>query len=146
LQAKHKLEEVNTMTIRTAKIEDFAIIHKYDKHINEDELKSIINQDRVFVAEENGQFIGWLRYNLFWDNTPFMNMLYILDEYRGIGVGKQLTLHWEKLMKDLKFELVMTSTMSNEHAQHFYRKLNYIDAGSLLLPNEPLEIFFIKSI
>ncbi|WP_278281130.1 hypothetical protein [Clostridium sp. N3C] len=38
----------------------------------------------------------------------------------------------------------MTSTMSNEEAQHFYRKFDYKDAGSLLLDNEPLEIIFTK--
>jgi len=34
----------------------------------------------------------------------------------------------------------------NEQAQHFYRKLGYRDAGSLLLDEEPLEIIFVKDI
>ena len=42
------------------------------------------------------------------------------------------------------FRLVMTSTLSSEQAQHFYRALGYRDAGSLLLEGEPLEIFFTK--
>ena len=75
-----------------------------------------------------------------------MNMLYILEDYRGKRYGKVLTLFWEEQMKRLGYELVMTSTLSNEGAQHFYRKLGYTDAGSLLLPQEPLEIIFIKSI
>ncbi len=49
-------------------------------------------------------------------------------------------------MKSKGYELVMTSTLSNEQAQHFYRKLRYKDAGSLLLDDEPLEIIFTKSI
>lgn len=40
----------------------------------------------------------------------------------------------------------MTSTLSNENAQHFYRKLLYRDSGSLLLENEPLEIIFTKKL
>lgn len=40
----------------------------------------------------------------------------------------------------------MTSTLSNENAQHFYRKLGYRDSGGLLLPNEPLEIIFVKNL
>ena len=75
-----------------------------------------------------------------------MNMLYILEDYRGKRYGKVLTLFWEEKMKCLGYELVMTSTLSNEGAQHFYRKLGYTDAGSLLLPQEALEIIFIKSI
>jgi hypothetical protein len=49
-------------------------------------------------------------------------------------------------MKSLGYEMVMTSTLANEQAQHFYRKLGYKDAGSLLLEDEPLEIIFTKSI
>lgn len=41
---------------------------------------------------------------------------------------------------------VMTSTMSDEQAQFFYRKIGYADCGSLLLPDEPLEIILRKNI
>ena len=41
---------------------------------------------------------------------------------------------------------IMTSTLSDETAQHFYRKLQYQDCGSLMLPGEALEIFFLKSL
>jgi hypothetical protein len=42
--------------------------------------------------------------------------------------------------------MIMTSTQSNEQAQHFYRRLGYQDAGALLLPGEVLEIIFLKSL
>ena len=41
---------------------------------------------------------------------------------------------------------MMTSTLSNESAQHFYRRMGYQDAGCLLLPDEALEILFTKTI
>lgn len=134
------------MNIRIANKSDLSILVYYDKHISEDELAYSMMRERILIIEENNHLIGWLRYNLFWDNTPFMNMLYILEDYRGKRYGKVLTLFWEGQMKRLGYELVMTSTLSNEGAQHFYRKLGYRDAGSLLLPQEPLEIIFIKSI
>lgn len=49
-------------------------------------------------------------------------------------------------MKTKGYDLVMTSSLSNETAQHFYRKLNYVDSGALLLPEEPLEIIFVKKL
>ncbi len=134
------------MNIRIANKNDLSILVHYDKHISADELVYSMMRERILIIEENNHLIGWLRYNLFWDNTPFMNMLYILEDYRGKRYGKVLTLFWEEKMKCLGYELVMTSTLSNEGAQHFYRKLGYRDAGSLLLPQEPLEIIFIKSI
>lgn len=134
------------MNIRIANKSDLSILVHYDKHISADELVYSMMRERILIIEENNHLIGWLRYNLFWDNTPFMNMLYILEDYRGKRYGKVLTLFWEEKMKCLGYELVMTSTLSNGGAQHFYRKLGYRDAGSLLLPQEPLEIIFIKSI
>ena len=98
------------------------------------------------MAEEEGKFAGWLRWNLFWDNTPFMNLLFILDEYRNKGYGKALIFHWEELMRQEGHRIVMTSTQSDETAQHMYRRLGYVDSGALLLPGEPLEIIFAKSL
>lgn len=69
--------------IRETTSEDIEILKKYDRHISKQELENSIRLNRVYIAEEAGVFIGWLRYNLFWDNTPFMNMVYLLDENRG---------------------------------------------------------------
>ena len=138
--------KVVIIVIRYANENDIETISKYDKHISKEELKKIIGLQRIIVMYEDNVFIGWLRYNLFWDNIPFMNMLFLLDDERGKGKGTQLVTFWEKEMKNKKYDFVLTSTQSNEEAQFFYRKLGYIDSGSLLLPNEPLEIIMYKKI
>ena len=132
--------------IRYANIDDLDILTKHDEHISKEELINQINLKRVIVMLDNEKFIGWLRFNLFWDNTPFMNMLYFIEGERGKGNGSKLIEFWENEMKKQGHNAVMTSTQSNEQAQFFYRKHNYIDSGSLLLPNEPLEIIFYKEI
>ena len=132
--------------IRYANENDIEIISKYDKHISKEELANIIKLKRVIVMYEVDKFVGWLRYNLFWDNTPFMNMLYLLDNERGKGNGSRLVIFWENEMKQKNYEFVLTSTQSNEEAQFFYRKIGYVDSGALLLPNEPLEIILYKKL
>lgn len=135
------------MEIRYANDEDVEIIAEYDKHISREELDNINRLKRLIVmVNDNNTIIGWLRFNLFWDNTPFMNMLYFLDGERGKGYGTMLVSFWEKEMKNKGYDFVLTSTQSNEDAQFFYRKLGYIDSGSLLLPNEPLEIILYKKV
>ena len=81
---------------------------------------------------------------MFWDNTPFMNMLYILDGYRLNKLGTNIVLYWENEMKKLGYENVLTSTQSNEDAQHFYRKIGYREIGGFTLENDPYEIIFEK--
>lgn len=132
--------------IRYANENDFVVLRKYDKHIDESELKNSIKQKRVLIMLDNDVFIGWLRFNLFWDNIPFMNMLYFMESHRGKGNGKRLIDYWEKEMRSHQYKTVMTSTQSNERAQFFYRKNGYTDCGSLLLPNEPLEIILLKNL
>ena len=123
---------------------DFVFLKENDSHIGNELLKEKIRAKEIIVLKENGQTIGWLRYGLFWDIIPFMNMLQIKETYRRKGLGKQLVLFWESEMKKCGHKVVMTSTQSNEEGQHFYRNLEYKDAGSLLFPKEPLEIIFIK--
>ncbi len=122
----------NKISIKAAELTDMAAILLYDKHISANELKNSIIQNKVLVAKRNDELAGWLRWNLFWDNTPFLNMLFLLDEYRRQGYGRQLVLFWEEQMK--------------QNGQHFYRKLGYSDAGCLLLKREPLEIIFAKDL
>lgn len=132
--------------IRYATENDFELLNKYDKHICESELRECIKVKRILIMFNGESFIGWLRFNLFWDNIPFMNMLYFLEDYRREGYGSQLVSFWEQEMKKSRYNIVLTSTKSNEQAQFFYRRIGYVDCGSLLLPNEPLEIILLKNI
>lgn len=130
--------------VRPAAMTDLDWLAAHDHHIARPVLEDSIRQGRVLLMERDGGRVGWLRWNLFWDNTPFMNLLYLLDGYRGQGLGRALVGRWEADMAARGFGRVMTSTQSDEAAQHFYRRLGYRDAGSLLLPGEPAELLFLK--
>ena len=132
--------------IRYAVQTDFEPLSAFDRHIGASELKRSIDAQRVLVLDQPGAFMGWLRFNLFWDEIPFLNMLYLFPEYRGKGLGAQLTRYWEAEMAKRGCSRVMTSTLSNEQAQFFYRKNGYVDCGCLLLPHEPLEIILLKEL
>ena len=124
----------------------FETLKKYDKHISEEMLYKKINDKEVIIVKADDKIIGWLRYGYFWDSIPFMNMLVIDENYRGKGIGKELVVFLERDMKAKGHKFIMTSTLSNEMAQHFYRKLGYKDSGSLILENEALEIIFTKKL
>lgn len=134
------------MNIRLATVNDLDIVLMHDVHITRQNLLHSIYAGRVYIAESDGSFCGWLRYNLFWDNTPFMNMLYLLDNARGNGYGKRLVLFWEEEMRRLSYKTVMTSTASDEYAQHFYIKMGYKIIGGFLQKDSPYEVILEKSI
>lgn len=134
------------LEIREASRFDISRIAKYDKHISQAELINVISLGRAYAAFENGVFVGWLRFGLFWDNTPFMNMLYILKEKRGEGYGRQMVEFWEDKMRRLGYDVVMTSTPSDEYSQHFYHKLGYKTIGGFIMYDAPYEMIMAKKI
>ena len=76
--------------IQYAEDDDFLWLKEHDKHISEEILKNKIKNSEIYVVKNNEKIIGWLRYNLFWDSIPFMNMIYILEKYWKMGIGREL--------------------------------------------------------
>ncbi len=134
------------MTIRPADPSDLPVLVQHDHHISPEELENLIRLGRISVAEEEGTFLGWLRWNLFWDNTPFMNLLFLLEDFRGKGYGKALVIHWEQEMKRLGYHTLITSTASDEYAQHFYQKLGYTALGGFTPFGDAYELIFGKKL
>lgn len=121
-------------------------LSKLDEHVSAVELTQIIERRRLIIAKTDGHITGWLRFGMFWDKIPFMNMLFVIESERSNGLGTALADFWENEMRRTGFSFVLTSTLSNETAQHFYRKRGYRDCGSLILPGEPLEIILLKNL
>lgn len=119
-----------------------------DRHISGNELELKIRDRRGYVIGDGENPAGIMRYNLFWDNTPFLTLIHLKDEYQGKGFGKSAMLHWENEMRGFGYKMTMTSTQVDEQSQHFYRKLGYIDRGGIYFDNtpfmQPQELIMIK--
>ena len=136
------------LNIRYAQMVDIDKWKEIDKHINTKELKNQINLRRAWLIFYDNEIVGVLRYNLFWDTIPFLTMIHLTEGYKGRGIGTQVMNYWESEMKKQHHKMVMTSTQIDEEAQHFYRKLGYVERGSLFLDgtpfHQPQEVIFIK--
>ena len=138
------------LEIRYVQSEDKEFWYSLDRHLSEQEFNNKISDKRGYVLLDDNKPIGLLRYNLFWDNTPFCTMLFVDWNYHGKGYGKKLMEHWENDMKLQGYGMLLTSTQVDEEAQHFYRKLGYKDCGGLIIDilgyEQPMELFLIKAI
>lgn len=131
--------------IRLAGESDLDFLMAHDRHIGAQELARIIRLGRVYIATDaDGAPSGWLRWGLFWDNTPFMNLLFVLPQARGQGVARALVMRWEDDMRAQGYAVTMTSTASDEDAQGLYRHLGYRTVGGFLPEAEPYELIFMK--
>lgn len=136
--------------IRYLQEEDKPFWFGLDKHITETEYDRKVRDGMGYVLLEEDKPVGLLRYNLFWDSIPFCTMLFVDGKFQKKGYGTMLLQYWEKEMKAKGHGMVMTSTQSDEEAQHFYRKAGYQDAGGMVLTvpgyEQPMELFFVKAI
>lgn len=136
--------------IRKVEMQDKEAWYLLDKHLPESEFEEKVRCGQGYVCVEDEKIVGVLRYNLFWDNTPFCTMLFIDSNCRSVGYGKQLMEHWEQDMKSKGYGMLMTSTQVDEDAQHFYRKLGYKDCGGFVVDvpgyEQPMEMIMIKAV
>ena len=138
------------VSLRFATLKDKDFWFELDRHLDNNMFEVKLKLNQCFIIELDNKMVGVLRYNYFWDEIPFLNLIYILKEYRQSGIGCKALYLWESHIKNQGHKFIMTSTMANEQAQHFYRKQNYKDCGCLLKDNfldfEPMEIFLCKQI
>ena len=136
------------MIIELAQSKDRQNIVKLDSHIHSARLDECIGNGQVYVLKDDsikngGQnrrltdpVAGVLRYSLFWQSIPFVDLLYIDEAYRGKGFGSQMMSEWEQAMKTCGYKYVMTSTQADETAWRFYEKLGYRKVGGFLPPEQ----------
>ena len=84
------------LEIRKVEKEDKECWFSIDQHISEEEFYSKVNNQTGYIIWKGGNPIGVLRYNLFWDSVPFVTLIYLKEEQREKGIGKEVMLHWEK--------------------------------------------------
>ena len=138
------------INIRYVTEEDASFWFRLDRHLTQEEFSAKVRDKRGYLLLKDDIPLGVLRYNLFWDNIPFCTLIYIEQGYQSEGYGTCLMEHWEQDMRSKGYGIVMTSTQTDETAQHFYRKLGYQETGALImnLPGyrQPMEMFFVKEI
>jgi len=134
--------------VRPACADDLAFLEARDRHVTADELAAVVGRGRVLllVDRDEPEPLGWLRWGLFWDSVPFMNLLHVLEAHRGRGLGRLLVEDWQAHCRGAGHAWVLTSTMSDERSQHFYRHLGYRDVGAVELPGEAPELFLRKAL
>ena len=136
--------------IRYAERSDWPFWSGLDRHIPEETYRRKVRDREAYVLLSDGTPAGVLRWNLFWDNTPFCTLLFIAPAFQRRGLGRMLMEHWEEDMRRRGHPLALTSTRTDEQAQHFYRRLGYRDCGGLLLDTaegaQPMELILSKDL
>lgn len=143
-----ELHSDNHYRLRAASLEDAAVWKKFDRHLSQETFERKVCEEMVWILYIDDTPAGVLRWGLFWDTIPFLNLIFLDEQYRRIGLGRWAMNCWEKQMKQQGYGFIMVSTQVDEEAQHFYRKLGYRDMGAIAMDfpgyQQPLEMFLGK--
>jgi len=132
--------------ITNSRLSQLDALLPFDGHLDADQLRAKTQAGEVIHAESGNSIVGILRHSLFWDQVPFMNLIQVAPSHHRQSIGSFLVTTWEQSMSKLGHRYVLTSTQSDEQAQHFYRHPGYTGIGGFVIPTEPLEIVLFEQI
>lgn len=84
----------------------------------------------VFAKSDQGQVVGGIRATAFW-NYCIIELLWLAEEARGEGTGRQLMAKAEAYAKQQGFEYIRTETLDFQ-GKPFYQKLGYQLYGEIV--------------
>ena len=119
-----------------------------DPHTDETSFSYRVYTKSGYLICEGETPIGVMSHCVLWDHLPFLNLIYILEEYRHQGFGSRAILLWEEALRKQGYKMALLSTQADEPAQRLYRRLGYLDCGALLFQgtpcDQPPELFLRK--
>ena len=132
--------------LRAAAETDFDFLRGFSNEPGDAQLRTQIRDGRLRIIEPAGVPAGFIKFYVLWETLPFMEVIILLEDRRGRGLGREAVRQWEREMAARSFTRVIISTQANETAQGFWRRIGYKDCGSLNLPDRPIELFMFRDI
>lgn len=133
------------MEMQPADSRHMEAIQIYDRHIPAARLAECIRAGQVLVLLDGERVVGVLRWSLFWQTIPFLDLIYLDEACRDKGLGTRMMARWESDMASQGYKSVMLSTQADETAKYFYEKLGYRRIGAFLPPEqEAEELMYLK--
>ncbi len=98
-------------------------------------IQSLSPREAYFVAQAGGRVVGFQSLDLWVRYLPSMSHVgqlgtFVLREWRGHGIGRQLARHIYAFARANDYEkLVIFVRAKNQSAQHFYKSLGFVECG-----------------
>ena len=96
-------------------------------------------RDKIFVAEENNQIIGFIWISYIWyriSSTGYIENLYIEKKCRGRSIGRRLVNRALKYFKRLKSKVIIVVSVGKKELK-FYDKLGFRKSRGYWLYKKP---------
>ena len=124
--------EMAELTVATeADIQD---IYAFDNEFLHERLAECIKENRVFVLRSRGGIFGVMRYNLFLESLPCLDVLILDSAYIKKGYVQKMMDYWEFRMRELGYGYVMITMFADQVEVYGPEMFSYQKMGDFSLP------------
>lgn len=117
-------------------------LYEYNVRASQGWLKKPEHDVYLFLKDKSGQAVGAILCETY-NNSLYIDMFWIADDYRGKGYGKALITEAERAGKEMGCVFAHTSTFSYQ-SPHFYKSMGYEVFGILDDYPDGIKQYFLK--
>ena len=142
------------IVIRHAIPKDFTTVRRIDPHskyIDPEKIRTKMQSHEIILAFDGKKPVGIIKFSYFWATRPYMDLIWVSEDYRGMGIGTQLLAYLEHYLVGEGYTYLYTSSEEDEltpqtwHQRHGFQKCGVLSA--INLPHDTTsEVFFYKHI
>ena len=136
------------LTVRLANLDDLSFVTS-DGYVAADVVQRKIIDNEVFVAERDGERLGYLRLEYLWSRVPYIALIRVAEPRRRQGAGRALLGNLETVLLQQGHAVLYSSSQADEsEPQAWHRHMGFRECGILSGINEGGigEVFFRKSL
>ena len=143
-----------SINIRFAEPSDLKLVRQLDPHSKYIDPKKIgqkLAANEIIIVLDDTKPVGLIKFSYFWATRPYMDLIWLKEQYRSKGIGKQLLSFLEDYLVSEGHLYLMTSSEKDEPApQNWHRSQGFTPCGELASLNLPMkdvaEVFFYKKL
>lgn len=108
-------------------------------------IEARLRDERVFLAKNGDNPLGFLIYDIWWGNCPFIELIKVKADDQRSGIGKSLLNEAITEIKAQSFKnLISSSEVINDMGLNFHKSFGFRDLGILDLPHGKEKFFKIN--
>jgi predicted GNAT superfamily acetyltransferase len=134
--------------VRIAELGDLDFI-KQKSGLHRECLLQKIQRDEILILSVNDEPVGHLWFTFLWSEIPFIDLIYIKQDYQKRGLSRVLLGFLEAYLQESGYDVLYSSSQMDEpEPQAWHRHVGFDECGVISGMNEGGigEVFFKKAI
>lgn len=118
-------------------------------HLSESQISIKMLNHELIITHNNSENIGLLVLDLLWNHIPFIAYIWVAENHRNRGIGKELLSFLEIFLLNKNEKVLFSSSMETAaQAKNWHKRMGFLETGIIHNINNGNvgEVFFRKEL